>query len=1617
MRLLVALLALLLACLTATAQTADPRFGGPAPRPSCSVAGWPQCIAARWVQGAQAAVQAHCEQFAAAHVAGGGIVFCGQVGSTSTTCELANPAIPAGYEGGQWASTQVVMGGRDVEPFNFGQGPVWRTWGPSTYAGPTCACPANALITPDASCACPARMRWDANAAACVPGPPTPLRIQLTGRSRTRALPAGPVLPLAAVVTKGESPAAGIAVTISQDGHTVLSGSTDAAGQLPFTWVPPQLAAGQVRLTAACSNCENTDTKTLVADPVQTCDASYGNPIQPASGQKLQDERDWEDQAPHALTWGRHYRSQGNVPAGLGAGWSHRYAGRLRADGESLRIVELGEGTQVRFEAGQAGWLPDNRRDALFPVDTGWVYQRAADDSQFFFTAEGQLTRIRQRNGWTAQLAYDAAGQLISVTNAFGRRLSLGYSAGLLTQVHLPDGGRVDYGYDGAARLAWARWPNAAVRQYLYEDPRWPQALTGIVDEAGVRSATYAYDAQGRAVATQTEAGTYGVQFSGGVSGTGSVVMGRSIDPALYRLDAWLTDPQGTRRQLTWTGGDGQVRRAGTSEALPGEPAAQRQFDMAGLPVLERDFLGVDTTTQWDPRRRLPLAVTRAAGLPEAQTVQTQWHAQWRLPVLVTESGRSTAYEYDAGGHLIARTATDLATGEQRRETWTYNAQGLMATATDARGAHWRFAYDDAGMLVARIDPMGQRTDYTYDGAGRVLRMTEPGGLQTDYRYDPRGRLLTHTRGGETTAYAWHPTGALASLTLPSGQVLRYTYDSAARLVRIEDNRGAVVRYGYDAQGAAMQEEVLGAGGELAQRTRTVFDRLGLVAGIQDGTGAWTRRTYDAKGQLSAETDPLNQSTRWTLDSLGRPIRTTFADGFSALMHWDAQDALAQVTDPIGVATTYTRSAFGDITAETSPDSGTVRYGLDAGGEVIRIENARDQVTDIEREALGRLQQVRFADGTEQHWSYDPSGRVSRIDDSSGSTSFQRDALGRITQRTQTVNDNPRAPSRFSVGQGWEAGELARIRYPSGLRVFYQRQAGRIVGIDVQLPARGAPRQPWITDIRYTGLGQPSGWQWRSGARAQRSFDAAGRITATEFAQFTHDAAGRIAAIDQTLWARGPRRQHIAAVLRLRAGHDVRNRLTRFAREGAEVLYTYDPNGNRLSVVDQRSAEADLQGQGGTREQRLTIAPGSNRLVGITSSASDGITDAVTWTLDAQGALVDDGQRRYGYDVAGRLATVRWGAPGRQMQVHHLHNALGQRVFRSEPEPEQRQAAAPRGGGLIAWLRALLQAFVPVHLGTAYIYGDGEGPIPAWALLGEYDNGSAAGRGRTEYLWLPLEDGSAIPVGLFRDARLYAIHTDHLGTPRLVTDEEGQAVWQWPYSGFGDNAPTGVLRAVGRADGDTSNQPLSLRSTSAALELNLRFPGQYADGDTGLSQNYFRFYSAEQGRYLSSDPVGMAGGMNRFTYVEGNPTSRVDPLGLECWTVGFFPGVGGQITFGQNPNGSGFTSLQFGWGLGGGFTYNPLGKQPGYDECQGASWGMGAGIYAQASFRAGPVGASAGANLGRNFRATGSELYRGIPTSAGMKDRMSGLNASMSGGGQMTLFGGGTARGACTCGR
>jgi len=115
---------------------------------------------------------------------------------------------------------------------------------------------------------------------------------------------------------------------------------------------------------------------------------------------------------------------------------------------------------------------------------------------------------------------------------------------------------------------------------------------------------------------------------------------------------------------------------------------------------------------------------------------------------------------------------------------------------------------------------------------------------------------------------------------------------------------------------------------------------------------------------------------------------------------------------------------------------------------------------------------------------------------------------------------------------------------------------------------------------------------------------------------------------------------------------------------------------------------------------------------------------------------------------------------------------------------------------------------------------------------------------------------------------VYYVHNDHLGTPRALSDESGARVWTAVYDPFG----------AATVDEDPDQDGIS-------VTLNLRFPGQYYDQETGLHYNYFRTYDPSTGRYLESDPIGLEGGLNTYGYAYQNPLTYTDPMGLDPATA------------------------------------------------------------------------------------------------------------------------------------
>jgi RHS repeat-associated protein len=160
---------------------------------------------------------------------------------------------------------------------------------------------------------------------------------------------------------------------------------------------------------------------------------------------------------------------------------------------------------------------------------------------------------------------------------------------------------------------------------------------------------------------------------------------------------------------------------------------------------------------------------------------------------------------------------------------------------------------------------------------------------------------------------------------------------------------------------------------------------------------------------------------------------------------------------------------------------------------------------------------------------------------------------------------------------------------------------------------------------------------------------------------------------------------------------------------------------------------------------------------------------------------------------------------------------------------------------------------------TTYYVLDDDGHV-----LSEDD---ASGNPIREYIWM-----GDMPVALIDrtgiSPTMYFIHADHLNRPQKLTDGSAALVWDAVFQPFGE-----------------------AYSVSGSATNLLMFPGQFYDSETALAQNWHRDYDATLGRYIQSDPIGLAGGINTYAYANASPYGVTDPTGE-------FGVVGGGINVG-----------------------------------------------------------------------------------------------------------------------
>jgi len=580
-------------------------------------------------------------------------------------------------------------------------------------------------------------------------------------------------------------------------------------------------------------------------NPLGCPSPTAGNPVNIVTGNKFTDETDYQSAGSSPLQFIRHYNSSvsyqyqfsfgtlGRAQKPLGMAWLHNYYQGLAVT-ETQVTLTLANGQSFDFKPVSGAWKPDadvNYRleeILIAGVRTGWKVT-TPNDTVETYNATGDLLSFTDSNGLTQTLTYSCttvssscpvatpttiapyAGLLIKVTDSFNRSLNFTYgSNGRISTLTDPNGNITRYSYVGY-NLSTVTYPddtpadlsNNPKKAYIYGElantanVSQPNALTGIIDENGVRYATYQYNANGKSISTQ-HAGTvekYSLAYASNGSST------------------TVTDPLGSIRTTYLTSVSGVVKSTGQSQpggSGCGASASALSYDANGNVASRTDFNGNLTTYTYDLTRNLETSRTEGltssgATTPATRTITTVWHPTFRLPVQITNGNQQTTYAYNSQGDTTQKTITDLAANTSRswNTAYTYSAvpgvllqkveDGPRTDVSDITTYDYYLA-DAAcqggqlgcrGQLKQITDALGHITQLTrYSAHGQLEQLTDPNGLVMTMAYDVRQRLTSLNAGGETTTYSYDPAGQVTRVTHPDGAYLAYTYDAAHRLIK-----------------------------------------------------------------------------------------------------------------------------------------------------------------------------------------------------------------------------------------------------------------------------------------------------------------------------------------------------------------------------------------------------------------------------------------------------------------------------------------------------------------------------------------------------------------------------------------------------------------------------------------------------------------------------------------------------------------------------------------------------------------------------------------------------------------------------------------------------------------
>lgn len=798
--------------------------------------------------------------------------------------------------------------------------------------------------------------------------------------------------------------------------------------------------------------------------------------------------------------------------------------------------------------------------------------------------------------------------------------------------------------------------------------------------------------------------------------------------------------------------------------------------------------------------------------------------------------GEQLTFEYDFDNGTRRATRDDGAQAH-----WLVDDDDNVARFTDYDGRQTTFVYRD-GELCDVILPGGAMRRSTWDKYGRMISETDPAGRRTEYHWYRLTDRITRTvyPDGTSSQAMYDLRGRLLSETDPAGNATAYDYpDDQENLPgSITDAIGGVVRLVWNHQGLLTQRT--DCSGSV---TRFTYDRVGQLIASEDAEGNITRRewsragllsavihpdgsreslVWNERGQLTGWRDPLESEVSWAYNALGLPVSLTDRIGRVRQWRYDPRGNLLRLDNGNGAEYRFTYDAVGRPLSETRPDETVRHMEWDARGFLCALEENGRPAADG-----GIARRV-------QQFSYDDSGLLIGRTQRHAEYRYFRDLSGQITRIRRT-------PTAEGVALGIESDEIV-YRHDANGRVLSESGINGTVGYE------------WDALSNLTGLTLPGEQKlaWLHYGSGHVSAIRFGQQLVTEF---TRDRLHR--EVRRTQGAREQLRQYDSLGRRTLQRSELSTDVTLPEKALLERLYRYTARGELSSVSDTLRGEVDYGYDAEGRLLKHYEARQGHSRAQFSYDAADNlaasddaapVTDnrlqhwqALFMKYDHWGNLVSrrNGlyEQHYAYDAENRLVSARGTGPEGRFEARYHYDALGRRT--------RKIVTTTHGTTETRFLwqgYRLLQEQQESGLCNTYIYD----PNEAWSPLARVDH---------------LRDQNS--------GEIYWFNTDLNGAPLEVTDERGAVRWSGQYGSFGEvrHQSEGFSRVANR---------------TAMAHQPLRYAGQYADGETGLHYNLFRYYDPQVGRFIVQDPIGLNGGFNLYSYVP-NPLTWIDPLGLMPW--------------------------------------------------------------------------------------------------------------------------------------